>query len=117
MWVVPKPSCAALHTVIICDQPSVMLPLPSMLSPRNNTRNEPIIRIGVCMADKVITPFMPPKTVNTAVMAISPIAPYQKGRPRRYSKKIPPVNAVTETFVRTYAINVMIESQEPVRCV
>ena len=53
------------------------------------------------MVDNVITPFIPPKTVKTAVMAIRPIAPYQKGRPSRYSKKIPPVKAVTETFVNT----------------
>ena len=53
------------------------------------------------MADSVITPFIPPKTVKTAVMAIRPMAPYQKGRPNRYSKKIPPVKAVTETFVST----------------
>ena len=72
-----------------------------MFKPRNRTKKEPIMRIGVWMADKVITPFIPPNTVNTAVIAIRPIAPYQNGRPRRYSKKIPPVNAVTETLVNT----------------
>jgi 8-oxo-dGTP diphosphatase len=51
--------------------------------------------------ERVITPFMPPKTVNTAVMAIRPMAPYQNGMPRRNSKKMPPVNAVTLTFVST----------------
>ena len=53
------------------------------------------------MADKVITPFMPPNTVNTAVIAMSPIAAYQNGMFSRYSKKMPPVKAVTDTFVRT----------------
>ena len=59
------------------------------------------LRIGVWMAESVITPFMPPKTVNTAVTAIRPMAPYQNGRPSRYSKKIPPVKAVTDTLVST----------------
>ena len=117
MCVVPKPSCAALQTAIICSHPSAMLPLPSMLNPRNSTRNEPIIRIGVCMAERVITPFIPPNTVNTAVMAIRPMAPYQNGSPSRYSKNMPPVNAVTDTLVSTYAMSVIIDSQEPVRCV
>lgn len=53
------------------------------------------------MADMVITPFMPPKMVNTAVTKIRPRAPYQKGMPNRYSKKIPPVKAVTLTLVST----------------
>ena len=53
------------------------------------------------MVDKVITPFIPPKTVKIAVMAIRPIAPYQKGISSRNLKKIPPVKAVTETFVST----------------
>lgn len=53
------------------------------------------------MADSVITPFMPPNTVNTAVMAMRPMAPYQNGSPSRYSKNMPPVNAVTDTFVST----------------
>jgi hypothetical protein len=48
----------------------------------------------------VITPFIPPMTVKMAVTAIRPRAPHQKGRPMRYSKKIPPVNAVTLTLVR-----------------
>ena len=52
------------------------------------------------MADMVITPFIPPNTVKMAVTAMRPRAPHQKGRPMRYSKKIPPVKAVTETFVR-----------------
>ena len=67
------------------------------------------------MADSVITPFMPPKTVKRPVNTINPIAPYQKGKPRRLFMKIPPVNAVTLTLVSTYAISVMIESHEPVR--
>ena len=86
---------------IIADHPAMMLPSPNMLSPRKSTRNEPMIRIGVWMEERVITPFMPPKTVNTAVMAIRPMAPYQNGMPRRNSKKMPPVNAVTLTFVST----------------
>ena len=49
------------------------------------------------MADMVITPFIPPTMVKTAVMKISPRAPYQKGMPSRYSKTIPPVKAVTLT--------------------
>ena len=53
------------------------------------------------MEDRVITPFIPPNTVNTAVMAIKPIAPYQNGIPSKNSKKIPPVKAVTLTFVNT----------------
>ena len=53
------------------------------------------------MAERVITPFIPPKTVKTAVMAMSPMAPYQNGRPNRYSKKMPPVKAVTDTLVST----------------
>lgn len=60
-----------------------------------------MMRMGVCMADSVITPFMPPNTVNTAVMAMRPMAPYQNGSPSRYSKNMPPVNAVTDTFVST----------------
>ena len=50
--------------------------------------------------ESVITPFIPPNTVKTAVRTIRPIAPTQKLRPQRYSKKIPPVRAVTLTFVR-----------------
>ena len=38
------------------------------------------------MVESVITPFIPPKTVNTAVMAIRPIAPYQKGISNKYTK-------------------------------
>ena len=60
-----------------------------------------MIRIGVWMVESVITPFMPPNTVNTAVIKISPIAPAQKLRPHRYLKKTPPVKAVTLTFVST----------------
>jgi hypothetical protein len=77
-----------------------MLPSPRAESPRNKTRNEPMISIGVWIADIVITPFIPPNTVNIAVIAIRPSAPYQKGSPNRYSKKIPPVNAVTLTLVK-----------------
>ena len=78
-----------------------MLPSPSIFKPKNKTKNEPMIRIGVWMAESVITPFIPPKTVKIAVMKIRPIAPHQNGSPSRYSKKIPPVNAVTDTFVNT----------------
>ena len=117
MCVVPKPSCAALQTSIIRLHPCTMLPSPSMPRPRNRTRNEPTISMGVWIADRVMTPFMPPNIVNTAVITIRPIAPYQKSSPIRYSKKIPPVKAVTETFVSMYAISVMIESHEPVRWV
>ena len=94
-----------------------MLPPPNVAKPRNSTRKEPMMRMGVWMVESVITPFMPPNTVNTAVMTIRPMAPYQKGMPRRYLKKIPPVKAVTLTFVRTYATKVIIDSQEPVRWV
>ena len=78
-----------------------MLPPPRADNPRKSTRNEPIISIGVWIADRVITPFIPPKTVKIPVSTIKPIAPYQKGRPRRLSIKIPPVNAVTLTLVST----------------
>jgi hypothetical protein len=60
-----------------------------------------MIRIGVWMAESVITPFIPPNTVKIAVIKIRPIAPHQNGSPSKYSKKIPPVNAVTDTFVNT----------------
>ena len=53
------------------------------------------------MVESVMTPFMPPNTVKMAVMAMRPMAPYQKGMPRRNLKKIPPVKAVTLTFVST----------------
>ena len=33
------------------------------------------------MAESVITPFIPPKTVKIAVMKIRPIAPHQNGSP------------------------------------
>ena len=69
------------------------------------------------MAERVITPFIPPKTVNIAVIKINPIAPYQKGMPSKYSKNIPPVKAVTLTFVRMYATSVIIDNHEPVACV
>ena len=69
------------------------------------------------MAESVITPFIPPNTVKIAVMTIKPMAPYQNGIPRRYSKNIPPVNAVTLTFVRIYATRVMMDNHEPVACV
>ena len=36
------------------------------------------MRIGVWMAERVITPFIPPNTVNTAVTAISPIALFEE---------------------------------------
>ena len=57
-------------------------------------------RIGVWMVDNVITPFIPPNTVKMVVRIIKPMAPAQKFKPQRYSKKIPPVRAVTLTLVR-----------------
>ena len=52
------------------------------------------------MVESVITPFIPPNTVKMVVRMIRPMAPAQKFKPQRYSKKIPPVRAVTLTFVR-----------------
>ena len=53
------------------------------------------------MVESVMTPFIPPNTVKIPVSTISPIAPYQNGNPSKNSKKIPPVKAVTLTFVST----------------
>ena len=47
------------------------------------------MRIGVWIAESVITPFIPPNTVKMPVSTIRPIAPYQNGRPNRNSRKIP----------------------------
>ena len=77
-----------------------MLPPPRVERPRKSTRKEPMTRIGVWIVDNVITPFIPPNTVKMVVRIIKPMAPAQKFKPQRYSKKIPPVRAVTLTLVR-----------------
>ena len=94
------------------DQPCAIDPFPKLNNPKKRTKNEPIIKMGVCIFESVITPFIPPITVNTPVRRTNPTAPTQKFSPSKLSRKIPPVKAVTLTFVSTYDIRVMIDNHE-----
>ena len=82
-------------------QPLIIPPPPIFKRARIKIVKAPRISIGACMTEIVIIPFIPPSTVNIPVKRTRPIAPYQKSIPITDWRNIPPVKAVTETFVKT----------------